>query len=176
MIVRHVLLPAAAFALWAGCANAQVPRGTDDGATVLLAGSVAAPVSYAHDMGRLYADHVFPHILLAMRRPAASQAALDALVASQQDRASPRYHHWLRAADLRRFGPAQSDIDQVVAWLRAHGFAVAEVSSSGMTIDFAASVSALSAAFHTSMHAYALKVQCTWPTRRRLPCPPHSRR
>ena len=156
---RLLSLAAAVLGSAAESAVAQTPsitRPVDDTQRLQLAGSVAAPVAFATDEGSLVADHVFPHVMLGMKRPAASQAALDALVAAQQDRTSPQYHHWLRAADLRQYGPAQADIDTVVAWLQSRGFVVNSVSPSGMSIDFAATVKDASAAFSSAIHSYKL--------------------
>ena len=157
---RNVLaLSVTVFGLAVGIAHGAAPSITgvvDDRITTQLAGSVAESTAYATDRGSLSTGHVFSHVLLGMKRPASSQAALDLLVAEQQDKTSPQYHRWLRAADLRQFGPAQADIDKVTAWLRSEGLSVNSVSPSGMTIDFSGSVGTLSSAFHTAIHAYDL--------------------
>ena len=155
---RLLMLPVAVVGLAGGAASAEtvITSIVDNTVTVQLAGSVAASVAFATDTGSLPSGRAFSHVLLGMKRPASSQAALDQLVAQQQDRNSPRYHHWLRAADLRRFGPAQPDIDKVLAWLRSESFSINSVSSSGMTIDFSGDVAALSNAFHADIHAYQL--------------------
>ncbi len=157
---RILLLSATALGLATGSVHAQSPVITDAVHTqtsVEIAGSVAAPVAFAADKGSLPQGHVLSHVLLGMKRPAASQAALDKLLAAQQDRTSPQYHHWLRAADLRRFGPVQADIDKVVSWLKSAGLSINAVSPSGMSIDFSGTVASLSGAFHAGIHAYQLK-------------------
>ena len=157
---RSLMLSVVMFGAGAAFAHAEtttITSNVDDNVTVQLAGSVAAPVAFATDKGSLPSSHAFSHILLGMKRPAASQSALDQLVADQQDRNATRYHHWLHAADLRQFGPAQPDIDKVTEWLRSQGFSINAVSPSGMTIDFSGDVAAVSKAFHTGIHAFQLK-------------------
>jgi subtilase family serine protease len=85
------------------------------------------------------------------------QAKFDRLVADQQTRGNPNFHHWLSSADLRRFGPAQSDIDRVTAWLHSKGLAVTAQSPSGMTLDISGRAGALAAAFGTELHVYELR-------------------
>jgi Pro-kumamolisin, activation domain len=41
------------------------------------------------------------------------------------DPKSPNFHHWLNANEVgAQFGPAPSDIQTAIAWLRQHGFTV----------------------------------------------------
>jgi pseudomonalisin len=49
-------------------------------------------------------------------------AGLRALLAAQQDRASPAYHRWLTPAEFgARFGPAPHELHRVERWLRDRG-------------------------------------------------------
>jgi subtilase family serine protease len=128
----------------------------DDTATVTLPGTHAAAIAAAADAGALDATHLLPHVILNLKRSAATQAAFDALVEAQQTKGNRSYHRWLTAAQLRDYGPAQADIDKITAWLRAHGLTVNATSPSGMTIDFGGTASQIGAAFHTNLHHYTL--------------------
>ena len=58
----------------------------------------------------------------------AQQAALEQLLAEQQDPASPNYHNWLTPEQYAdRFGVSQNDIDKIVSWLETEGFTVDQV-------------------------------------------------
>lgn len=116
------------------------------------------PVAFHHvtDMGALADTHMIPHVRMALKRSPDQQAAFDKLVHDQQDRASPFYHKWLKAAQLRSYGPAQADIDKTVAWLQSHGLKVNSVSPSGMSIDFGGSAKQIADAFHTSLHTVSM--------------------
>jgi subtilase family serine protease len=129
----------------------------NDATVAALTGDLPPALSVARDMGAMPGTAALPEIRLELKRPAALQAALDQLVAEQQDRSSPAYHHWLTPADLRAYGPAQADIDQVTAWLTRQGLTVNSVSRSGMEIDFGGSAAAVARAFHTEMHAVSLR-------------------
>ena len=59
---------------------------------------------------------------IVFNRSAAQQADLEALLAAQQDPASPLYHQWLSPDQFAaRFGMAQSDIDKVQSMAAAAG-------------------------------------------------------
>ncbi len=137
-------------------ATPLVTGAISDATTTALTASVPAALASATDTGALASTASFPHLQLALQRPAARQAALDALVAAQTDPASPQYHQWLTPAQLRSdYGPAQSDIDAVTGWLTAHGLTVNKVSATGMSIDFSGTAASLKAAFHAAMHGFA---------------------
>ena len=55
------------------------------------------------------------------------RAAMDKLLAEQQNPHSPNYQRWLTAREVvDRFGPSQSEFTNVEAWLRASGFEIVE--------------------------------------------------
>jgi subtilase family serine protease len=129
----------------------------DDTTIAALTGDRPAALAAATDLGAMPGTTALPEIRLELKRPPALQAALDQLVEAQQDRTSPEYHHWLTPADLRAYGPAQADINQVTAWMARHGLQVNSVSRSGMEIDFGGTAAAVANAFHTQMHAVSLR-------------------
>jgi len=135
----------------------MVTANVDGNSVVALAGSHAAAIAAATDAGALDDAHVVPHVMLVLKRPPASQAALDRLITEQQTRGGPNYHHWLTAAELRGYGPAQADIDKTTAWLQARGLTVNAVSPSGMSIDCSGTAAQIGAAFRTSLHNYTLR-------------------
>ena len=157
-----LLLATSLCAVGAVAAHADPPVATamitqvDDATVAALPGDRPLALGAATDMGALPAATSLPEIRLELKRPAALQAALDRLVEQQQDKTSPEYHHWLTPADLRAYGPAQADIDQVTAWLTRMGLTVNSVSRSGMEIDFGGSAAAVAQAFHTEMHNVTL--------------------
>ncbi len=162
--VKNAFLCATILAGAAGPALAAIPVATplvtgavDDANSVVLTGNHAVSASLAQDRGAVDAAHLLPHIRLTLRRPPALQQAFDRLVADQQKAGSPDYHHWLTAAQLRAYGPAQSDIDKVTAWVQSHGLTVNAVSPSGMSIDISGRAGQFNAAFRTALHAYTLK-------------------
>jgi pseudomonalisin len=144
-------------ALPALAAAPLVTGAVDDANLATLTGTHAGAIAVAEDLGAADAAHVLPHVMLTLKRPAELQAAFDKLVADQQKPGSADYQHWLKAAQLRDYGPAQSDIDKVTAWVQRHGLTVNSVSPSGMSLDIGGRVDQLSAAFHTTLHNYTLR-------------------
>jgi hypothetical protein len=65
------------------------------------------------------------HMLLALKRSADREAALETLLTQQQDRSSSCYHQWLTP---EQFGPSDQDIQKITAWLQSQGFQVNDVS------------------------------------------------
>ena len=112
-------------------------------------------MSDAVDGGALQSTMSLDHVQVVLKRSAARQAALDALVVAQTDPSSPEYHRWLTPAELAAgYGPAAADIDATATWLTSHGLRVNRISPTGMSIDVSGTVAALNGAFHTALHAY----------------------
>ncbi|HEY1897771.1 MAG TPA: protease pro-enzyme activation domain-containing protein, partial [Terracidiphilus sp.] len=94
-----------------------------------------------NDAGRMPADTRLDGISLYFNRSAAQQADLEALLAAQQDPSSPQYHQWLTPDQFAaRFGMAQSDIEQVQAWLQQQGFSIDSTARSRNMIRFSGTV------------------------------------
>ena len=93
------------------------------------------------------------HILyLQLRRGPEQEVALERSIAERQDPQSSNYHQWLTADIIgRNFGPAQQDIETVVAWLSSHGLQVNAVSKNGMTIDVSGTAGQVREALHLSL-------------------------
>ena len=145
-------LTGSAFAATLPDAVQLVTSRVDDNARVALPRDLPGALAGARDQGAIADSTALPHVRLALRRPPALQDALDTLTRNQHVKGSPQYHQWLKPSDLRAYGPAQSDVDQVTAWLRRQGLTVNGVSPSGMSIDFGGSAGRVSAAFGTPLH------------------------
>jgi pseudomonalisin len=109
------------------------------------------------DAGPVSDDFTILGMTLVLRRSSDQQAALDALLAAQQNPQSPEYHKWLSPEEFgARFGLSQSDIDKLTAWLQESGFAVDEVPKGRWTILFSGTAGQVRTAFHTQIHYYNL--------------------
>ena len=112
----------------------------------------------ANDQGRVDDSLPMPHLQIQLRRPAAQEQALDALIEQLHDPQSPNYRHWLNPSQLgAQFGPAPSDVATVTDWLRQHGFTVNTIYPNGLTIDFSGTAGQVGAAFHTEIHHLSVK-------------------
>jgi subtilase family serine protease len=109
-----------------------------------------------YDQGRVDPATKMERITMAFQRTAAQNADLDALLAAQQNPASPSFHQWLSSAQFgERFGIAQTDLQKVTAWLQARGLNVVETPDSKNFIVFEGTASQVESALHVEMHNYA---------------------
>ncbi len=91
-------------------------------------------------------------IVMALR----NEAALDKLLADQQDPASPQYHHWLTPAEFSaRFDPDPKDLAAIARWLTAEGFTVTSSSVADRFVGFAGPVAAAERVFGVTIVATA---------------------
>ncbi len=83
--------------------------------------------------------------------PSAQQAAaLDQLLADQQNPSSPRYRKWLTPAQFgASFGVSDQDVQVLRNWLVTQGFSVVSVAPSRNLIQFTGTAAAAQAAFGT---------------------------
>jgi subtilase family serine protease len=123
----------------------------------LLKGSQHPLAQAQNDVGRMPSDSRLNGISIFFSRSAAQQADLEALIAAQQNPASPLYHQWLNPDQFAaRFGMAQSDIDKVQNWLQQQGFSIDSVARSKNLIRFSGTVGQVEQAFQTQMHFYTV--------------------
>ena len=143
-------------------AAAQTPRPQpritaqiEDSSRVTLAGSRPPRALPADDIGAAPADLKLQGMALDFGRSAAQQTALDALVAAQQNPASPLYHQWITPDQYAaQFGVAEADIATVTAWLERQGFSVDAVARSRNRIIFSGTARQVASAFGTPLHYY----------------------
>ncbi len=120
-----------------------------------LKGSLHPLAQAQYDAGRMPADTRFTGMTIVFSRSQAQQAALDALLAAQQNPASPLFHQWLTPDQFAaQFGMAQSDIEKVQSWLEQQGFSIDSVGRSRNMIHFSGTVGQVEQAFQTQMHYY----------------------
>ncbi|HUY26070.1 MAG TPA: S53 family peptidase [Candidatus Binataceae bacterium] len=82
-----------------------------------------------------------------------NQDALRKLIAAQQDPSSPEYHQWLTPDQFAaRFGPTQSELSMVSAWLTGKGFTVESASASKRAIVFSGPASLAESVFKVKIH------------------------
>ena len=114
-------LPAVAQVVTARPAAPHHRRPSTTPVRATLAGSRPPRALPADDIGAVPPPPLHG-ISLVFSRSAAQQAALDALVAAQQNPASPLYHQWITPDQYAaQFGVADSDIAAAETWLAAAG-------------------------------------------------------
>jgi subtilase family serine protease len=157
-----VLLVLISFPLFAQSSDfnkpaARVTEAVDNSKLTALKNQVHPLVRKAVDQGPVEDALQLDRLTLMLKRSDAQQQALTTLLADQQNPSSPNYHQWLTAKEFgERFGPADSDIEQVTAWLQSQGFTVNQVANGRGYIEFSGSAAQVSSAFHTSIHHYSV--------------------
>ena len=102
-------------------------------------------------------------MLLVLKHSPDQESAIQKLLAEQQNQSSANFHQWLTPAQFgQMFGPSDSDIQQVTAWLQSHGFQVASVSNGRHIIEFSGTASQVSEAFHTAIDHFSVNGEEHW--------------
>jgi subtilase family serine protease len=125
----------------------------DENQLVTLKGNVNPHAIARNDQGPVSNSLPMAGLTLLLSRTPEQQAAFDAYVQSEYESGSPNYHRWLTPAQIGHlYGPAQSDIAAISAWLTSKGFNVTHVALDGMSISFSGTAGQVTSAFHTEIH------------------------
>ena len=137
---------------------AVVPRingPVDESALATLRGNVPPQARPELDKGEASPATALASMRLVLSRSPAQQAAMNTLMAQQLDKSSPNYHHWLTPEQFGKlYGPADSDIAAIIAWLESHGLKVVDIPPGRNNIAFSGTVSQVAEAFHTPIHSF----------------------
>lgn len=157
-----ILFPVLAFAQ-ASYVPSRITRAVDENKLTVLPGNVHPLARPQYDRGPAPPDLPLDHMMLVLKKSPAQEAALERLLAAQQDRNSPNYHKWLTPAQFgKMFGPSDDDIQTVSSWLESHGFRIDEVSKGRTLIEFSGNAGNVQEAFHTAIHKYVVNGQGHW--------------
>ena len=138
-------------------APSRITAAIDDSKLTVLRGNTSPLLSAAQDRGQAADSLQMDQMLLVLKRSPEQDAALDQLLAQQQDKNSPNYHRWLTPEEFgQRFGASDEDIQKITAWLESRGFRVNEVAKGRNLVNFSGMAGQVRTAFHTSMHQYML--------------------
>jgi subtilase family serine protease len=108
-----------------------------------------------YDLGPVDQGQLINGITLVFKRSASQQAALDQLLAEQQDPTTPNYHNWITPEEFSdRFGLSANDLAKVTEWLRSQGFSVVYEARSRTYVTSSGTAAQVQAAFHTELHRY----------------------
>lgn len=133
----------------------RITSKVDDGDRTSLPASLHPLIRSARDLGRVDGATVLHGASLVFNLTPSARADLDALLAQQQDPASPAYHRWLTPEQYAdRFGMPPADLAKVEAWLASQGLTVERTARSRTRLFFGGTVSRLERAFRTELHRY----------------------
>ncbi|TMB41947.1 MAG: hypothetical protein E6J55_17590, partial [Deltaproteobacteria bacterium] len=118
-----------------------------------LPGSLPRALALMTAGARAPADLALSHVtvLLGLR----ASAALDAVLAAQQDPRSPRFRHWLEPAEIAdRFGPSRAEYARVRRWFETRGFHVVHDSPLRIALVVAGTAGDVAAALGTPIRFF----------------------
>jgi subtilase family serine protease len=135
----------------------RVPANANLAPQASLTGHLPAWVAGQNLSSRLVDLQAPMQVTVSLRRDPAVQSAFEALLAAQQNPASPLFHQWLTPQQLGTlYGPTQSDLDAVTAWAAAQGLKIETVATNRMTVRLSGTTAAIASAFRTSFSYYTL--------------------
>ena len=139
-----------------------ITQPVDNSQLTVLKGNTHLLARPVYDMGKAPADLPMKRMLLVLKRSPEQEYALRKLLDDQQDKASPNYHKWLTPEQYgTQFGPTDSDMQTITAWLQSQGFQVG--STKGRTVlEFSGNAGQVQEAFHTTIHKYIVKGEEHW--------------
>jgi subtilase family serine protease len=148
--------------LWGSISGAQVSevsprivRPINEQLLTTLQGNVSAAAQPQYDRGEAAGITHLADMRIVLARSTEQQAALDRFEQELQEKSSPNYHKWLTPDQFGKlYGPADSDMAAIEAWLQSHGLTVESVSPGRTNIAFSGTVSQVEEALHTSIHSY----------------------
>lgn len=148
------LLPLQSFAQTVPTA-ARITQPVDESQLTVLRGNTYFLAQPQYDRGPAPASLAMNRMLLVLQRGPQQEAALQQLLAQQQDATSANYHHWLTPQQFgQQFGPADQDIQTITSWLQLHGFQVTRISNGRTVIEFSGTAGQVQHALHTTIHQY----------------------
>ncbi len=94
-------------------------------------------------------------MIVMLKRPAERDAGLQEYLREAHTASSPGYHKWVSPEEFgARFGARDEDVQQVEAWLQAHGFAVTRLTKSRGYLEFSGTAAQVREALQTEIHQY----------------------
>ena len=138
-------------------ASPLITQSINEAKVVPLRGNVHPLAQARYDVGAAPSSMPAKRLTLLLNRPAAREAALAEYMQDVHTPGSATHHQWLTPEEFgARFGPADSDIQQVSGWLTGMGFQVAGTSKGKTLIEFSGTVGQVNQAFHTQIRKYAV--------------------
>ncbi|HXS76234.1 MAG TPA: protease pro-enzyme activation domain-containing protein [Terracidiphilus sp.] len=140
-----------------------ITRPIDESQRTILRGNRHPLARSEFDRGAAPASLPMTRMLLVLKRSDEQESALKTFLADQQTRGSAHYHQWLTPEDFgKSFGPSDSDMEKIKAWLNASGFQVTAIANGRTAIEFSGTADQVRQAFATPIHRYDVNGRQHW--------------
>lgn len=131
--------------------------------TTVLKGNTHPLARAQYDRGVAPGNLPMQRMQLVLTRSPEQEAALRKLIEDQQTRGSANYHRWITPEEFgKQFGPSDSDLQIVTAWLQSQGFQVGSIAKGRTAIEFSGTAAQVRNAFHTAIHKYVVNGESHW--------------
>lgn len=135
----------------------RIVEPVDESRWTVLRGNTHPLATVENDRGTVSPGQPLHRILMLLHRSPEQDAALEGLLAAQQDPHSSLFHEWLTPEQFGTwFGPTDQDVQTISTWLSSHGFTGIAVSKGRTVIEFSGSAGQVQNAFHSSIHRYQI--------------------
>ena len=129
----------------------------DNSQTIVLRGNVHPKARQQYDKGSVEPSMELAYVTVHVSPSPSQQVALEALLAEQQDPASPNYHNWLTPEQFAdRFGMSRRDAAKITHWLRSEGFTIVQVARARNWVAFRGTAAQVQSALHTEIHQFVV--------------------
>ena len=153
-------IPSALQAQTVSSVRPRIVQPVDEAQVFRLQGNTPALARKEFDQGEAAASTQLTHVRLVLGRSSEQEAALAAREAGLEDKSSPNYHQWITPEQFGKlYGPADSDIAAITAWLESHGLKVEPIAPGRISIAFSGSVAQIEEAFDVSIHSYRAAIR-----------------
>lgn len=143
--------------------QSRITQPINDKNLITLKGNTHPMAAPQFDMGEAPASLPMNRMLMVLQHTPAQEAAIEQLLADQQNQSSSNIHQWLSPQQYgQMFGPSEQDVQAITSWLQSHGFQVASVSPGRHVIEFSGTAGQVQDAFHTSIHHYSVNGEEHW--------------
>jgi len=133
----------------------RVNGDVDDAERILLGGHLSPKARPQLDAGIVPGSMAMSKMQLVFKRSSAQEHSLQALLADQQNKSSPRYHKWVTPTQFgAQFGASDRDMASASAWLRSQGFTVSAIPAGHGYLPFAGTAAQAQHAFQTELHFF----------------------
>jgi len=144
-------------------AQTRILERVNENTLTTLRGNTHPLAQAQFDQGIAPPDLPMSRMLLILKRSDAQESALEALLNAQQDPGSSSYHQWLTPdAFGQQFGPGDTDVQTIAAWLGSHGLQIGGISRGRTVIEFSGTAAQVQQAFHTEIHKFVVNGETHW--------------
>src|SRR5277367_71726 len=135
----------------------RITAAIDSNQTVVLKGSVSPKARARFDQGPVDPSMKLEYITFQISPSPSQQAALDELLAEQQNPKSPNYHNWLSPEQFaERFAISRRDIVKITDWLRSEGFTIVQVAHARNWVAFSGTTAQVERELHAQIRHYVI--------------------